>query len=46
MNMFNDDNFPFCPDKNSYLDVTVKTGVDDGYVLIEITCKDTTHKSN
>ncbi len=46
MNMFNDDNFPFCPDKNSYLDVTVKTGVDDGYVLVEITCKDTTHKSN
>ena len=46
MDMFNDDNFPFCPDKNSYLDIVVSTGVDDGYVLVAITCKDTTHKSN
>ena len=46
MNMFNEDNFPFCPDKNSYLEIIVKTGVDDGYVLVEINCKDTTHKSN
>ena len=45
MDMFNDSNFPFCPDKNSYLDVTVKTGVDDGYVVVEIACKDTTHKN-
>ena len=43
MGMFNADNFPFCPDKNSYLDVTVKTGVDDGYVIVSIECKDTTH---
>ena len=43
MKMFNADNFPFCPDKNSYLDVAVTTGVDDGYVTVAVTCKDTTH---
>ncbi len=42
INMFNDDNFPFCPDKNSYLDVEVE-GVNEGYVIVNITCKDTTH---
>lgn len=46
MDMFNDDNFPFCPDKNSYIDIAVTTGVDDGYVVVAITCKDTTHVSN
>ena len=43
MDMFDNNNLPFCPDKNSYLDVTVKTGVDDGYVIVSIECKDTTH---
>ncbi len=45
LDMFNEDNFPFCPDKNSYLDISITTGVNEGYVIVNITCKDTTHVS-
>ena len=44
--MFDVNNLPYCPDKNSYLDVNVKTGVDEGYVIVTVDCKDATHKSN
>lgn len=44
--MFDVNNLPYCPDKNSYLDINVKTGVDEGYVIVTVDCKDATHKSN
>ena len=43
MDMFNESNFPYCPDKNSYLDIKVSTGVDKGYVEVLVECKDAEH---
>ena len=43
MEMFNDSNFPYCPDKNSYVDIQVSTGTDKGYVEVLVTCKDAEH---
>ncbi len=36
--MFNEDNKPFCPEKNSVITVTVTAGADSGAVKIETSC--------
>ena len=45
LEMFNEDNFPYCPNKEGWLKIEVKTGSNEGYVIVNVTCKDATHTS-